>query len=56
MNKQELLEVLRSTDELTLLETLEINSDDLVDRFLDKIDDNIDKLYKIAFGEYDKEV
>lgn len=54
MNKLELLEVLRTTDELTLLEILEVTSSDLVDRFLDKIDDNIDKLYKVAF-ENDQE-
>lgn len=45
MNKQELLEALRKTDEIALLELLEINSSELVDAFLDKIDDNIDRLY-----------
>ena len=45
MNKVELLDVLRSMDEVTLMELLEITSDELVDVFLDKIEDNIDKVY-----------
>jgi hypothetical protein len=45
VNKLELLEALRSVEELTLLELLEINSSDLVDAFYDKIEDNIDKIY-----------
>jgi ribosome assembly protein YihI (activator of Der GTPase) len=53
MNKIELLEALRSLDEISLLELLEINSDELVDAFLDKIDDNIEKLY--AKAREDKE-
>jgi hypothetical protein len=39
MNKVELLEELRKLDEITLLELLEINSTDLVDAFLEKIND-----------------
>ena len=42
---KELVEALRKTDEITLLELLEINSDNLVDAFLDKIEDNLDRLY-----------
>ena len=48
MNKLELLEELRKTDEISLLEALEITSEDIVDRFMDKIEDNIDKLYQLV--------
>lgn len=37
MNHLELLEYLRTVDEITLLELLEITSDDLVDNFIEKI-------------------
>lgn len=46
MNKQELLERLREIDEVLLLELLGVTSTELVDAFLDKIDDNIDYLRK----------
>jgi hypothetical protein len=46
MDKFELLEKLRCLDEISLLELLEINSDDLVDAFLDKIEDNLTGLYE----------
>lgn len=40
----ELLEwISDNIDEVTLLEVLEINSEDLVDRFSDKIEQNIQK-------------
>ena len=45
-NKIELIAELRKIDEVTLLELLEINADDLVDAFLDKIDENQSKLLK----------
>lgn len=48
MDKFELLEVLRGLDEISLLELLEITSEDIVDRFADKIEDNLDKLYDKA--------
>jgi hypothetical protein len=48
VDKQELLEVLRNTEETILLELLEITSDELVDKFTDKIEDNLDKLYAKA--------
>lgn len=48
MDKFELLEVLRGLDEISLLELLEITSEDIVDRFTDKIEDNLDKLYAKA--------
>lgn len=51
MNKLELIEQLRELDELTLLELLELNSTDLVDAFLDRIEDNIDRLYRFIYDE-----
>lgn len=42
----ELIERLREVEETVLLELLEINSVDLVDAFLDKIDENKERLYK----------
>lgn len=39
MNKIELIEKLRKLDEVTLLELLDVNAEELVDAFLDKIDD-----------------
>ncbi len=46
MDKIELLDKLRATDEITILELLNITSTDLVDAFLDKIDEREDYLYK----------
>jgi hypothetical protein len=37
MNRAELIEILKGTDEVLLLELLEVNSTDLVDAFIDKI-------------------
>lgn len=48
MNRVELIEELRKLDEITLLELLEINSNDLVDVFLDKINDRIEYIYAQA--------
>jgi nucleoid DNA-binding protein len=45
VNKIELIEVLKKTDEVSLLELLEITSEDIVDAFLDKINDRIEYLY-----------
>ena len=45
-SKTELLQKLRNLDEVLLLELLEISSDDLVDAFLDKIDDKLDYIYE----------
>jgi len=42
----ELLEKLRNLDELTLLELLGITSDDLVDNFQNKIEDNFEYLWR----------
>ena len=35
---------LKKIDEISLLEVLEISSEDIVDRFLDRIEDKYDKL------------
>jgi hypothetical protein len=37
---------LKQLDEVTLLEVLQISSEDLVQRFIDKIEDNYDALEK----------
>lgn len=46
MDKQELLEALRNEDEVTLLELLQINSSDIVDKFFDEIEDNLTNIYR----------
>ncbi len=48
MNKLELLDVLKTTDEISLLEILEITSEDLLDRFQDRIEDKLPQLYAKA--------
>jgi hypothetical protein len=45
MNKQKLLETLRKTEETLLVELLELTSTDIVDKFLDTIEDKLDYLY-----------
>jgi hypothetical protein len=52
MNKIELLDKLRRTDEVTLMELLEINATELVDAFLDKIEDKLDYLYEQVGEDY----
>jgi len=42
----EIKERLKELDEITLLELLDITSEDLVEMFSDKIEDNADKLEK----------
>ena len=42
---------LKETDEISLMEVLEISSEDLVERFADKIEDKYDTLRK----EYEEE-
>ena len=51
MNKFELLTYLRTLDEVTLIEVLELTSDQLVDAFLDLIEDNVEKLYALIREE-----
>lgn len=45
MLDSDLLTKLRSLDEVTLLELLDINSEEIVDAFLDKIEDNLTFIY-----------
>jgi hypothetical protein len=52
----ELLEKLRNLDEITLVELLGITSDDLVDSFLDRIDENFEYLSKeLDFGNQEEQ-
>jgi Mg2+ and Co2+ transporter CorA len=46
MNLTEVLNKLRNTEETTLLELLELTSDDLVDAFLDRIEDNYNRVIR----------
>lgn len=46
MSFAELVEQLRKEEETVLLELLEINSEMLVDAFLDKIKESVDKVYR----------
>lgn len=41
---EELKQKLKDVDEITLLEKLEIYSDDIVDRFSDKVEDCLEEL------------
>jgi hypothetical protein len=50
---QELQERLKRLDEITLLEILNISSEELVDSFIDRIEDNFDRL--VDEVEYDGE-
>jgi hypothetical protein len=45
---QEVCEELNKLDETTLLEILEITTEELVDKFQDKIEDNLDELTKVV--------
>jgi len=47
---QELKDKLAKLDEVTLMETLEVSSDDLVNRFSDYIENN----YEYLAGEFDE--
>ena len=44
--KQEIINQLRLYDTLTIIELLNINSDELVDAFLDKIDERYEEIYE----------
>jgi hypothetical protein len=52
MTKQELLQRLREEDEVVLLELLGLTSTELVDKCLDEIDDNLEKLTR----QYEEEL
>ncbi len=41
---EELKDKLKQLDEVTLLETLEITSEEIVEKFIDKIEEQIDSL------------
>lgn len=47
MEYDTLLDQLKHIDEITLLELLEITSDDLVERFSDRINENLNKVYRL---------
>lgn len=52
----ELLEKLKDIDEITLMERLEISSEDLVEQFTDRIEDKFDSLseeFNTDNGEYE---
>lgn len=51
---QELCDDLKKFDETTLLELLNINSEDLVDKFQDKIEENLDRLLKETDNELEE--
>jgi len=46
MNRLELIEKLRQLDEVTLLELLDINSEELVDAFTEKIHERIEFIHQ----------
>lgn len=46
MDYLEILEQLEYIDEVTLLELLEITSEDIIERFSDRINENLDRIYK----------
>jgi hypothetical protein len=50
---QELQERLKRLDELSLLELLDVTSEEIVEMFVDRIDDNFDRL--MAEVDYDGE-
>ncbi len=50
----ELCERLKHIDEISLMEVLEINSEEIVDRFIDKIEDRMDDLQLDFEAELDE--
>ena len=46
MDYAELVDELKKVDEVSLMELLEITSEDLVDMFSDKINEKLNKIYK----------
>ena len=51
----ELMDYLKTIDEVSLLEILDINSEDLVDRFQDKIEERFDQLVEDLEEEQETE-
>lgn len=50
MEYLELLDKLKHVDEVMLMELLEITSEDMVEKFSDKINENLERLYKHLNG------
>lgn len=50
----DLCEKLKQVDEVTLLEKLEIYSDEVVDRFLDRIEEKFEELISDFEDEFDE--
>ena len=50
----ELCDKLKHIDEISLMEVLEINSDEIVDRFVDKIEERMDDLQLDFEAEFDE--
>lgn len=46
MSLQDLLELLRNEEETIVLELLEIHSDELVDAFLERVEEKQEEIYK----------
>ena len=44
MKYEDLLEALRGYDEITLMELLEVSSEDLIERFQDRISEKIEQI------------
>ena len=53
MTFNDVKERLKQVDEISILEILEITSDELVERFIDKIEDKIDFLEEELEGDYE---
>lgn len=51
---QELCEDLKKFDETTLLELLDISSEEIVNKFQDKIEENLDKLLEEIDNELEE--
>jgi hypothetical protein len=51
----DLINHLKRIDEISLLEVLNINSEEIIDRFIDKIEDNYDKLKEDFENEEDQD-
>ena len=47
---EEVLEELKRVDEITLLEMLDVTSEEIVNHFRDKIEDNIDKFQQYVIN------
>lgn len=50
----ELCDRLKHIDEISLMEVLEINSDEIVDRFIDKVEERMDELQLDFEAEFEE--